>query len=385
MRRSRKKKTAVGLFAGIGGLELGLESAGKEVSLLCEIDPFAQAVLKHRFPDVELVQDIKKLTADSLPKSADTLVGGFPCQDLSQVGRTAGIKGKKSSLIQHMFKLSKSQQIRNLILENVPFLLHLNKGEAIRSLTRSLNKLGFSWAYRTIDSRAFGLPHRRRRLFIVASRDFDPGLRLFSQDYGVPKRLNKPGSYTGFYWTEGNTGIGWTENGIPPLKVGSTHSIPSPPAIWRSHEGDIIIPGISDAESLQGFRRGWTKAAKKTSSDRYRWRLVGNAVSVPAAKWISSILNLRDTKIIQETSAFQPNRSWPTAAYGGPGQLAVQVNVSEFPYFRRVSLERVIKHPQLLSEGAASGFQKRYLKSRLEKRPDFIRALSRHVKYMSKQ
>ena len=89
--------STVGLFAGVGGLELGLQRAGHKTELLCEIEPGAAAVLGARFPDVPVKPDICALR--SLPSSTELLVGGFPCQDLSQAGRTTGIEGARSGLV----------------------------------------------------------------------------------------------------------------------------------------------------------------------------------------------------------------------------------------------------------------------------------------------
>jgi hypothetical protein len=81
---------AVGLFAGIGGLELGLTKAGHEIVFLCEIDPAARAVLKKRFDGIEIKEDIRLIP--KLPRETDLVVAGFPCQDLSQVGQTHGMR-----------------------------------------------------------------------------------------------------------------------------------------------------------------------------------------------------------------------------------------------------------------------------------------------------
>src|SRR4051794_39316099 len=88
--------SVVGLFAGIGGIELGLDAAGHATELLCEVDPGALAVLEHRMPEVPRHPDIRTLR--SLPK-VDIVAGGFPCQDLSQAGRTVGINGERSGLV----------------------------------------------------------------------------------------------------------------------------------------------------------------------------------------------------------------------------------------------------------------------------------------------
>ena len=92
--------TAAGLFAGIGGIELGLSRSGFHTEMLCEIDPGASAVLSRQF-NVRVEPDVRTLRR--LP-SVDVLAAGFPCQDLSQAGRTAGIVGDQSKLVGEIFK-----------------------------------------------------------------------------------------------------------------------------------------------------------------------------------------------------------------------------------------------------------------------------------------
>ena len=158
----------VGLFAGIGGIEIGLSKAGHDSVLLCELEPAAQRVLKKRLPSVPLHADVTDLA--ELP-DAEVVSAGFPCQDLSQAGRTAGIKGSQSSLVDHVFRLidSASPSPTWLLLENVSFMLSLDKGRAMTWLTERLDERGFTWAYRVVDSRAFGLPQRRQRVLLLAS------------------------------------------------------------------------------------------------------------------------------------------------------------------------------------------------------------------------
>ena len=92
----------IGLFSGIGGFEEGFRRQGLSTELLCEVDPAACRVLRHRFPHMSLAPDIRHL--DSLPKT-DVVAAGFPCQDLSQAGRTVGIFGRHSGLIGEVFRL----------------------------------------------------------------------------------------------------------------------------------------------------------------------------------------------------------------------------------------------------------------------------------------
>ena len=216
-----------GLFAGIGGLELGLQRAlGNEVEteLLCEWWGPAQAVLRAHFPDVELHPDVRELT--SLPSTVNLVTAGFPCTDLSQAGRTAGITGQASGLVRHLFDALRSaaagRKLPTLLIENVPNMLSLDRGHAMDFLVSELEALGYRWAYRVVDSRFTGVPQRRRRVILLASVDVDPRSVLFADDAGGRDEDALSTDAYGFYWTEGRGGLGWARDAVPTIKGGST-------------------------------------------------------------------------------------------------------------------------------------------------------------------
>ena len=117
--------SVAGLFAGIGGIEQGLANHGGHAEFLCEYWEPAYTVLGDRFPDAELVHDVRDVR--SLPK-VDLVTGGFPCTDLSQAGRTKGITGEQSGLVGEVFRLVKKSKAPLLLLENVRNMLVLDKG-----------------------------------------------------------------------------------------------------------------------------------------------------------------------------------------------------------------------------------------------------------------
>src|SRR5258708_39392994 len=128
-----------GLFAGIGGFELGLHRAGHETIQLCEIKREACAVLARKFPDIPIAPDIVRLP--SLPRGTELVCAGFPCQDLSQAGKTNGLDGENSGLIYEVFRLlNKRPRIPWVVLENVPFMLQLNGGYAMREILDHLEQ-----------------------------------------------------------------------------------------------------------------------------------------------------------------------------------------------------------------------------------------------------
>ena len=364
-----------GLYAGIGGFELGFERAGHRTILLCENDVHASKVLRHRLPDAELHPDVTKLAR--LPPETEVVTAGFPCQNLSMAGDKAGIEGGKSAVIDRLFELLDQNPVLWVVIENVYFMLHLARGAAIESILRRLDERDYRWAYRVVNSRAFGLPQRRRRVFIVASRSHDPRDVLLADDapgqaWPVPV-MTRP---IGFYWTEGRSGNGLTGDAVPPLKAGSALGIPSPPAVLLPNGGRVVTPTIEAVERLQGFPNGWTSSLRAQAERRNRWRLVGNAVSVPVAEWIGR--RLSEPGVYDDSDDVQLVRGapWPSAAWNmGDGKMSSKV--SECPLQRRrgrISAFATEKWPDL-SVRALTGFVKRARDSKLRYPPGFLDAL----------
>ncbi|CAN7516350.1 DNA cytosine methyltransferase [Mesorhizobium caraganae] len=377
-----RKFKVVGAFAGVGGLERGFEQAGHSSTMLCEFDPAARHVLSRHFPDAEITEDVRALT--QLP-DCDVLTAGFPCQDLSQVGRRQGISGPNSGLVASLFTLlrQKAEVPQWVILENVPFMLSLDGGRAIRMLTDSLEDMGFSWAYRTINARAFGLPQRRRRVVLLASKIHDPRPVLLGVDAGSPTTMKRGNSACGFYWTEGNTGLGWAIDALPPLKGGSALHIPSPPAIWFPKRHLIATPAIEDAERLQGFEPGWTDISEfDPLGARKRWRMVGNAVSVPMAKWLAERLTIKHIPFDDEAEAddLPANGSYPRAAWGRDGRRRRSA-VSEWPVSETPRhLASFLEFSAVpLSRKATQGFRSRLVASSLRYEEAFMADLDHHA------
>ena len=402
----------VGLFSGVGGFELGFERAGHQTLVLCEIMPEARAVLQaaKRRPASSRAFMYAKLEADvcsseltrSIPERFEILAAGFPCQDLSQAGRAVGIRGLNSGLIQSVLSILSrrrgSDRPRWVVLENVPFMRHLGGGHGMEAVLSGLSKLGYSWAYREIDALAFGLPQRRKRLFIVACRqgEGDPRSILLS---GVGPRHPPSrcagwlvGRACGFYWTEGNTGLGWADDAVPTLKGGSSIGIPSPPAIVLP-DGQLVLPLIRDAERLQGFPPDWTAAAVNGRGDRKRWTLVGNAVSVRVAEWLGQrFAKPQGNYDASQDTPLSSESKWPSAGWRmSSHSRRFSSMANDWPVEGRkritllelLSFERTARTP--LSNRAASGFLQRFRASNLLKgHPDhrcaLIDVLERHIR-----
>jgi DNA (cytosine-5)-methyltransferase 1 len=173
----------VSLFSGVGGFELGLERAGMRSVYQCEIDKNCRGVLERHWPGLPRWDDVQTLTGREIISRvdrADVVAWGSPCQDLSFAGKRAGLSGERSSLfhegmrvIREMREETNGEYPRISIWENVAGALSSNKGADFGAVLDSMAEAGavvIEW--RLLDAQFFGVPQRRRRVFVVAL--FDP-------------------------------------------------------------------------------------------------------------------------------------------------------------------------------------------------------------------
>ena len=380
----RKPLRTVGLFAGIGGIERGLSQSGHQAVMLVEIDEAAVAVLQSRFPGIPIRRDVRSVKR--LPP-CDLISAGFPCQDLSQCGKTEGIKGQQSSLVREVFRLVEGAEEKPtwLLLENVPFMLRLDRGRAMTLIASELRRLGYKWAYRTIDARAFGVPQRRQRVVLLASQTEDPRAVLFSRGRIDPKDTETATAY-GFYWTEGSRGLGWAVDSVPTLKGGSSFGIPSPPAVWIPDERRVVTIDIRDAERMQGFPSDWTKpACLQGHRDGARWRLVGNAVCCKLSAWLGRRLAYPGSWNGKLGKQILKSGPWPRAAYGD-SEAEHEIEASMWPVSRaqRQLLDFLRFDTAPLSARATAGFLSRAKKSRLRFVDGFLADVAHHLARIQK-
>lgn len=357
------------LFSGIAGMDTGLVAAGGSVTEMCESWEPARRVLASRYPEVPLAGDVREFNPTS---DYRLLAAGFPCVDLSHAGRQAGIFGASSGLVTEVFRIAATARPEWIVLENVPNLLRLGRGAGIRFIIENLEKLGYSWAYRVLDSRAFGVAQRRNRVIVLAS--MTPGAAaqaLLGDDSRGVATFHEPSDAraSGFYWTEGRRGVGLVRDAVPTLKGGSTLGLPSAPAVWRPGAplGErIVLPAVEDAEILQGFERGWTAIADLAGEPSARWKLVGNAVTVPLAHWIGTRVIDADRGRLGGVAVSgvvsDLRRPWPDAAFGSAVEPVHVVPASRWPVqLKGLPLEDALDLDGLrpLSHRATRGFLSR--------------------------
>lgn len=167
--------TGVSLFAGVGGFDLAMERQGVKVVASVEIDKKCQDVLAQRFPSSKIFGDVTTVKGSDLigagfEPSRGIITGGFPCQDLSVAGKRAGLAGARSGLFWEIARLVEETQTEYAILENVPGLLTSNNGADFAVVLGTMADLGYSVAWRVLDAQYFGVPQRRKRVFIACRR-----------------------------------------------------------------------------------------------------------------------------------------------------------------------------------------------------------------------
>jgi DNA (cytosine-5)-methyltransferase 1 len=185
-----KRMTGVSLFAGIGGFDLAMERNNIDVVASVEIDKKASAILARHFPKSTLFEDVTEVTGEQLIEAGfdprnGIITGGFPCQDLSVAGKRAGLAGERSGLFWEIARIIQETETEWFILENVPGLLSSNKGQDMGLVIGTLADLGYGVAWRVLDAQYFGVPQRRRRVFIIGRRNSDgnaAGKVLFEQE-----------------------------------------------------------------------------------------------------------------------------------------------------------------------------------------------------------
>ena len=265
----------ISCFSGIGGLE-----ATRPPIVCSETDEHCVEILRRRFPKSRIWGDIA-----SLPKiSAPVVVGGWPCQDISVAGRGRGLVGPNSKLFFQLMRVASSAGAHTIVAENVPNLLRMKEGAVFSEILHHFHDAGYNYvAWRELNVREFDLPHQRRRVLLVASTKEEICLSVHRD---VPS-IQRSGTGTSggpqlnaFYWTAGTQGLCYSPGYIPTLKVGSSLSIPSPPALHLP--GRLRLLSASDALRLQGF----DPKDFENVRDKHLFRMAGNAVARPVGQFV---------------------------------------------------------------------------------------------------
>lgn len=287
------------LFTGIGGFDLGFERAGMCCVWQAEIDDRCNEVLAYHWPRVDRLKDVKDVGRHNL-KTVDLICGGFPCQDVSVAGRREGLDGERSGLWFEFIRIVEELKPKWVIVENVPGLLSSNERRDFAVILSGLGQRGYWWAYRILDAQYYGVPQRRRRVFVVGCLTrgcaqevlFERESSPWDTPPGREARESVAASLTKRF--------GGCSNQWPPINEAdnlivqhalSAHNQRNDPdgehfVVCNALDGHSGVRRLTptECERLQGFPNGWT--AVNGMSDSARYRMLGNAVCVLVAEWI---------------------------------------------------------------------------------------------------
>lgn len=171
------------MFAGIGGFRFAMESAGHECVGFCEIDKFARASYKaiHDTEGEIEIHDVTKVTEEEIRNigTVDVICGGFPCQAFSIAGNRRGFEDTRGTLFFEVARFASILKPKYLFLENVKGLLNHDNGNTFEVIISTLDELGYDVEWQVLNSKDFGVPQNRERVFIIASLRGERTRRVF--------------------------------------------------------------------------------------------------------------------------------------------------------------------------------------------------------------
>lgn len=194
------------LCSGIEAASVAWNEIGWTPIAFSEIEPFPCSVLTKRFPDVPNVGDMTRIDGRKLRGTVDLLVGGTPCQGFSVAGKRGGLSDIRSGLAMHFVRLVSESKPGWIVWENVPGAFSTASGRDFGAFVRALDECGYHLAWRVLDAQYFGVPQRRRRIFLLghpadwrypAAVLFEPGCLRRDTEAGGKKEA---GRYPGPYW-----------------------------------------------------------------------------------------------------------------------------------------------------------------------------------------
>lgn len=294
------------LFTGIGGFDLGLEQEDFRLSWMSEIDKHASRILWRHFPDTTLYGNVEGVRGDALP-TVEVVAFGSPCQDLSRGGEGKGLAGERSGLFYEAIRIVRElidsgRKPRFIVWENVPGALTSNNGEDFACVLQAFLDIGATdVAWRVLDSQGFGVPQRRRRVFVVADLGGESAAEVLGVFYrsegnrssSAHKERKRPAARSSAT-AGGSRGSGryWDGSEVSDcLDVSMLTKGQMMPEKRRfpcvyvdTPEGERLRRLTPmECERLQGFPDGWTEG----QSNIQRYKQLGNAVTVNVAQWIA--------------------------------------------------------------------------------------------------
>lgn len=259
----------ISLFAGIGGFDLALSKLNHQCVYANDNNKYCKVVYDNHFPKQKLDNtDIRKVEAENIPDH-ELLVGGFPCQSFSIAGRRHGFADTRGTMFFEVARIIAKKQPRLLLLENVKGLLSHDKGNTFGTILGTLDELGYDTQWQVLNSKNFGVPQNRERVFIVGH------LRGSRRPEVFPIRSENRVIHKNF--------IAIDHGKLVKRDIANCLDANYFKGLDNHQQRTGVLKGVSirrltptECERLQGFPDNWTKGV----SDTQRYKQMGNAVTV---------------------------------------------------------------------------------------------------------
>ena len=272
------------LFAGIGGFRLGMESAGHECVGFCEIDKYARASYKtiHNTEGEIELHDITTVSDESIRGfgSVDIICGGFPCQAFSIAGHRRGFEDTRGTLFFEICRFASILRPKYLFLENVRGLLNHDGGATFETIIRTLDGLGYDVEWQVLNSKNFGVPQNRERVFIIGRLRGTSGRQVFPIfETKSDKSIIQLGNIKKTVSFGGNPQCGrvYSPNGLAPC-LNTMQGGQREPKIFIDGKVRKLTP--RECWRLQGFPDWAFDKAQEVNSNSQLYKQAGNSVTV---------------------------------------------------------------------------------------------------------
>ena len=313
---NEKPSTYFSTFSGIGGFEIGIGSRATCVGY-SEIDRYASQIYQAHFPSHKNYGDITRIDAADLP-DFDLYVGGFPCQAFSIAGKRAGFNDTRGTLFFDVARILEIKRPKHFLLENVKGLLSHDDGRTFKTIIATLVQLGYGVEWQVLNSKDFGVPQNRERVFIVGHLGGECRYQIFPLRSDGGETTQTIGTIE-----QGAQGIATRHLGrngalispiastvqvaeIPHISIGTINrgefkntdiALTIPASYYKGHDNHGARPMLRsssrirrltpiECERLQGFPDGWTEGV----SDTQRYKTLGNAVTVNVIEAVISAM-----------------------------------------------------------------------------------------------
>jgi DNA (cytosine-5)-methyltransferase 1 len=306
-----KKFSFIDLFAGVGGMRLGFESAGGKCVFTSEWDKYAQKTYEANFGEIP-AGDITKINALDIPKF-DVLLAGFPCQPFSTIGKREGFKHPtQGTLFGDVVRILEHHHPRGFLLENVTGLKNHDRGNTLAVIEKELTRLGYKYDYKIVNAVRFGVPQHRERIYIVGKLSKQPGKSEFDWPQGSNKvvgigksiktgvtdhSISKHLQDVYIYKKEDGRPQIIDRNSNIPVKtlVASYHKIQRLTGTFvRDGETGLRLLTADECKAIMGFPKRFKIPVSRTQM----YRQMGNSVAVPVIKELAKWM-IEDLKVLK--------------------------------------------------------------------------------------